>query len=397
MAQTGIETMPQANPIQSPTTTPQNVTNIKPVNNMSSAPASMVQSLGGTPVNTSGTGTTGTSGYTKEQQADIWRQMTSQQQKDALKQGPNTGTLQTRTQKQPAPGNGLTSWGNVQNQFQNQTGGAFNAEAALAAGMDPMQVERMYAAYAANNDHAVGENEYSSHQLDNILAKDSPLMQLAAQDGIDYAQRRGGANSSLAAGSSMREMTRQATPLALQQAEAERAAAAQNQQIEAARLEANAGRLQQGNMFNADAENQATAREFDSEANRRRDNAAITTDTNVRNAAMSNDMQIADRKNTLTMALQQLSGDQDYARLQSANQSAERLADMENRNRALISGNDSASRILTATTQAVADILSNSDIKGDEATVKIQSILDSTQDSLNVIGALNNLDLSFLS
>lgn len=53
----------------------------------------------------------------------------------------------------------------------------------------------------------------------DMLAKDSPLMQRAKQEGILYAASRGLQNSSIAAGSAMGSMVDKATPIVLQEAQ----------------------------------------------------------------------------------------------------------------------------------------------------------------------------------
>jgi hypothetical protein len=234
----------------------------------------------------------------------------------------------------------------------------------------------------------------SSQQLNDILAKDSPLMSLAKQQGIDYAQRRGGANSSLAAGSAMAEMARQATPLALQQAGVEHATGMQNQNLESARLENNAGRDQQSNLFNADSANTAEKLQFQTEAARRADNANLETRTNLDNAAMSNDMIVRDKTNQVNVALQQLAGDQDFARQQSANSLARQLAEIEGTQKQFISNNDAAARLMTGYMDSINAILSNKDMNRTEALARVEDMMGGLKDSLNVMSAVSGMDLS---
>lgn len=57
-------------------------------------------------------------------------------------------------------------------------------------------------------------------QLENITKKDSPLMDLAKQQGMNIAAKRGLLNSSIAAGASQAELVKQALPIAQQDAQA---------------------------------------------------------------------------------------------------------------------------------------------------------------------------------
>lgn len=270
-----------------------------------------------------------------------------------------TGTDGGATPPGGVPVNQTTEDGRVQGTWQGAQGGAFQAGA-----MGPMDVERANAATADENQRTVQQNELASQQMNDILRQDSPLMSLARQDGIDFANRQGLRNSSLSAGAQQREMARQAMPLAQQNAATFAEAAGRNQELESMRREANAGREQQTGLFNADAGNAATMAEFDYEGRRQ-----------MTNAGMSNDMLNSDRQRELAYSLQQLSGDQDFAKQKIANQTAVDLANIEGGYKAFISENDTAARIFDSGYSAIASILSNSEIEGPEATEKINYIM----------------------
>jgi hypothetical protein len=300
---------------------------------------------------------------------------------------PGTGTPGTGAPDPSVPGtpsppgtappvNQVGADGRVQGTWQGAQGSAFQAGA-----MGPMQVDQAAAAAAAANQRAVQQQELASQQMNDILRQDSPLMSLARQDGIEFANRQGLRNSSLSAGAQQREMARQAMPLAQQNAATFADAAAQNQQLESSRLESNAGREQQANLFNADANNAATMAEFDYEGRRQ-----------MTNAGMANDLMNSDRQRELAYSLQQLSGDQDFAKQTIANQTAVDLANIEGGYKAFISENDTAARIFDSGYSAIASILSNPEIEGPEATEKINYIMSFLNRQMDLLLGFSLLD-----
>lgn len=60
----------------------------------------------------------------------------------------------------------------------------------------------------------VQDNDLAQHQLNRILSKDSPLMQLSKTQGMQYGNSRGLLNSSIAAGASQNAMIQNAAPIA---------------------------------------------------------------------------------------------------------------------------------------------------------------------------------------
>lgn len=296
----------------------------------------------------------------------------------------------------PAPAvNETQADGSVQGKFQDTRGNEFRGEFVGAEAMGPMAVEDAQAASAAANNRDVNTSkEYSSAQLNDILSQDSPLMQLARQDGINMANNRGLMNSSLAAGASMAEMARQASPLAQQQAEAERQAAAQNQTLESSRLEQNAGREQQTNLFNADEQNTATSQEFGTEAQRRLANSGLETQTNLTNAGMANDLLNSDRQRTMSYNLQQLAGDQDYAKQKLASDRAIDLANIEGQYKMLISENDTAARMFDSTYKSIADIMGNDKIYADEASAKVNYLIQNMEAMMETLLAFESFDFT---
>jgi hypothetical protein len=280
--------------------------------------------------------------------------------------------------------------GSVQGQWEGEKGGAFQGEASTAAAQSDMTVEDATASTAANNDRTASIDEMSSDQLREILQSDSPLMQLAAQDGVERANAAGLRNSSLAAGASMAEMTRQASPLAMQQADVENRTGMQNQALESSRLDSNANRETQTSQFNAGQENQATSQEFATEADRRKFNAATETDVSVANAGMANETQMQDRDIASRYNLQQLAGDQDYAKQELAAKVSLDLADIEGSYNLLISDNAAAASILQASYGAIADVIGNAEIFGDEAVEKVQFLVQNTRDVLDGLLAFDD-------
>jgi hypothetical protein len=284
--------------------------------------------------------------------------------------------------------------GRVQGQFEGDQGEAYQARASTADAMSDMDIERAAIAEAEANDRTMTEDELSSMRLRDILRTDSPLMQLAAQDGVNMANRQGMRNSSLAAGASMAEMTRQATPLAQQEAEATARQGLQNQQLESSRLENNAARTQQGNQFNAQSENAAESQEFDAEGRRRDANAARETQVSMGNAGFSNEIMNADRQRETQYNLQQLAGDQDFAKQELAADVSLQLADVEGQYNLLISDNQAAAQIMNSSFAAIADVISNPDIFGDEAAEKVNFLINNTRDVLDGLLAFEDLEFT---
>ena len=318
--------------------------------------------------------------------------------------------------------------GSVQGQYDVPSGGAYQAEstdatastatASTIADQGEMSVEEAQAAFIAENGREMTPEEMASFQMNQILSQDSPLMMLAQQQGIDLSQSQGLRNSSLAAGNSMAAMAEKATPLALQQADAYGAMAGQNQLVTQQQLELNAAMEQEAALANAAAQNDATSQEYQTGADIDATNAGMetdvslanagmetdvsvgnannATDTAVSNADMANQMQITDRANELTMELQQLVGDQDYAKQELASQFAFAMAQLENDYKQIISTNDTAGRVMLGLQEGIAEILSNDKLKAAEADAKVQQLIDAAYDSLDIIGAVNGVDLSGL-
>jgi hypothetical protein len=200
------------------------------------------------------------------------------------------------------------------------------SQGSTAGQMTPQQVAAANAAAAQRNDRTVGQNELSSQRLSDIMARDGLLMQLARQDGIDFSQRQGTRNSSLAAGNIAREMMRQATPLAMQEAGVYSTTGMQNQQLESARRAANAGLEQQANLFNAAEQNTASRQEFDVEAARRDANATRTQQNQQFNAGQGNQMSL---QQYLTEAARRDANAQRAQQAAAANQAAANVAALE--------------------------------------------------------------------
>ena len=284
--------------------------------------------------------------------------------------------------------------GSVQGQFDQDTGGAFQAISSDAAAMEDMDVERAQVAAAEENRRDVTEEELSAEQLARITSQDSPLMQLARNQAVRQANAAGLRNSSLAAGAAQAAMVDRALPLAQQDASTFAQAAGQNQQLESARREANAAREQQGAQFNAASENQATGQEFQTEAARRDSNAARQTQTSLTNAGYANDLLNADRQRELSYNLQQLAGDQDFAKQELASQTATDIANIEGQYKQIISRNDTAARMFDSYYQTLSNVLSNSEYGRDEAEGRIANARSEFEAGMEMILSFDEFDLS---
>lgn len=156
-------------------------------------------------------------------------------------------------------------------------------------------------------------------------------------------------NSSLAAGAAQAAMADRMTPLAQQNAQTFAQAEAQNQSLEAQRR--------------------------------------------LSNAAMSNDMTNADRQRDYGYNLQQLAGDQDFAKQNLAGQKAADLANIEGQYKMLISENDAAARIFQSTYDSIAQILSNHELDATEAGEKADYLVGMMENMMQGLLAFENFDL----
>lgn len=205
-------------------------------------------------------------------------------------------------------------------------------------------------AYQAQaNQREVGDKELASWQLNDLLATGSPLMTLARQQAADQAERVGMRNSSLAAGAAQAAMADRMTPLAQQNAQTFAQAASQNQALESERR--------------------------------------------MSNAAMGNDLMNADRQRDYGYNLQQLAGDQDFAKQELAGQKAADLANIEGQYKMLISENDSAARIFQSTYDSIAQILSNHELDATEAGEKADYLVGMMESMMESLLAFENFDL----
>ena len=93
-------------------------------------------------------------------------------------------------------------------------------------------------------------------------------------------------------------------------------------------------------------------------------------------------------------ALQQLAGDQDFAKQELASTKAIDLANIEGQYKALISENDTAARMFDSTYSSIADILSNSDIHADEASAKVNYLVGNMQAMMESLLAFDNFDFT---
>jgi len=234
--------------------------------------------------------------------------------------------------------------GSAQGQYEPESGGTFQA----------------IADNAAENDRDITLEELSSERLNDILSQDSPLMTLARQDGVRVANRLGLRNSSLAAGAQMAEMARQASPLAMQEAEATNRSELQNQALE---------------------------------SERRANNAALETEVSVSNAGMANDMLNSDRQRKYGMELQQLAGDQDFAKQELAASTAIDVANIEGQYKQIISENDTAARMFQSYYDVVQSVLGNSEYTEGEASGRLRKAKDEFEAGMEMILGFEVFDL----
>lgn len=158
-----------------------------------------------------------------------------------------------------------TPWYNLPNP---QTG---NTTTAPASVVKPTPVEsKEFSGMAPQLVTVDPEKSTVAGQLKGILASSSPLMKLAESKGIMYANRRGLQNSSIGAGSAMREVINAALPIASQDAQTNWNSQTLNQAA-----------LNRGSEVNVDSTNKAALTQADIELEKMRNENQRESDASI--------------------------------------------------------------------------------------------------------------------
>lgn len=208
-------------------------------------------------------------------------------------------------------------------------------------------------------------------QIDDIIRKDSPLMQQADTRARQKANARGGINSSLYAGTAQNEVMAAALPIAQQDASTFNQANTNTVNAKNAALNFKAGadndtsklNAQLGtnvSLANADSANKALEQAFQAKANY----GLAALDTNTK------------------MALANLDAN---TKLQ--------LTQMENQNRQALQANQDAASMFNQVTTAIANISQNPNLTKEAKDAAIASQLATLKEGLRLQGDVAGLDL----
>lgn len=254
----------------------------------------------------------------------------------------------------------------------------------------------------------------SGDQINKITSQDSPFMQQAKQQGILSAASRGLQNSSIAAGASEAEAVKQATPLALQDAQSNVSQEQLNQnttnkasefganasntaQLTNAQLgtdvakansaEANKIAVQNAAMDtsvsqgNAQEANKTSAQNAVLGAQTSQFNSSSQQGVNNLNAAAENQMRQNVLQDNATMNQQFLSGAQSMD-----------LNAIQQQYGQLIQSSQSATNLYNSYFTAIAGAMNNPDIAPDRLASMIQSQQQMLQAGLDLIDKINGID-----
>jgi len=231
-------------------------------------------------------------------------------------------------------------------------------------------------------------------QATRIMGQKSPLMQLAAQQGLTNAGRRGLLNSSISAGAAQAETAKAAVPLAQQNAAQQFGAEQANFEATNRAAEFNAAAQNQADQLkaqldtavaqgNAQAENAARQQLADLQTRTEQVNAQMRTDTALSNAKAANDSRLQTMVANADLNKQWLTGVQ-----------AQDLQRIQGQYQQIISTNENAAKLYDSYFNSISSTLANKDIAPDRAAQYVavqQSMLES---GLRLLDQMNGLNLN---
>lgn len=198
-------------------------------------------------------------------------------------------------------------------------------------------------------------------RIDNIVNKNSPIMQRAATRAKQAANSRGLLNTSMAVEAGQAAVLDAAMPIASQDAQTSFAAKQLNQ---------NAG-------------NRALELSGQTEAQSRLMKEKGEIDLQLQSADAQTRERLLERQGQINTELQVLRGEQSQA-----------LAQLDNESRMLLQANQSAGGVFASTSEAISNILAQPDINAGTKQQLIQHQLSLLQNGLSVIGRMSNLNLT---
>ena len=222
------------------------------------------------------------------------------------------------------------------------------------------------------------ETESVAGQLNTILAKGSPLIDVARSGAMETANSRGLLNSSIAAGAGEKAAIETALPIAQQDAATYSQAAGVNQAASNTGKLFNAGSVNTSNLNQAQAGNTSlqTTQAGQIQSNLSAQAGRIQSDLSA---------QAATQERTTQTLIQQMRGDQ-----------ATTLANIESQYKQLTQTNAGAANFFAETQKQLVSALGNPNTSADQKASEVSAINATLQSGLAVIGAIANLDLGGL-
>lgn len=217
----------------------------------------------------------------------------------------------------------------------------------------------------------VDKKQTVAGQIEDIQAKDSPLMQMAETRAAQKMNARGLLHSSLAVGEGQKALYETALPIAQQDATTHVAAHTNTQNAKNAALN-----------FKAGAENDTSKL-----------NAQLGTQTSMANAEMANKALAEAFQVQANYGLAGLDANVKTALANLDVQSKIALTTMENENRQLLQANQDAASMFNQTMQNIAAISQNATMSQQAKDDAVFSQLNSLREGLRQQGAIAGLDL----
>ena len=213
-----------------------------------------------------------------------------------------------------------------------------------------------------------------AEQVKKLIAENSPLQQQAETRALQQVNSRGLLNSSIAVGAGQEALYDRALPIAGADASTYANAARYNADVSNQRTSDQFGATNQASAFAANAQNQAS--QFNAESRNRQLSQDFEAQNQARNinAASANQLILSnlDRGNRI------------------------QLSNIEADYRSLIQVSSSASDIYRQTLSAIGNAVSDPNTDADAKTAIINGYTGYLQNSLNLIGSINGVDLTGL-
>lgn len=234
------------------------------------------------------------------------------------------------------------------------------------------------------------------NRVKGIIDQNSPLQQQSEARSLQRAAQRGLVNSSMAVTAGQAALYDAALPIAQQDASTVAAQGRANQDAKNQFGLANMQEQNQTSRFNTaetnksdqfnTAEANTTARLNTTEANKASlANAEMTNQMAAQNAKTQNDALMQQRDNQNKLALQTMDS-----------QTRTNLVNIEANYKTLMQASQSASDMYSQTLQAISNIQNNKDLDAASRNYLIDQQTKLLQNGLNLIGSVNNLNMSQL-